>query len=206
MLWYNINNELLLIFFRDNDLANKYYSTFKDKKKLVFVSVCVVAKKKNMFVNCNYDTQLCWCHYCQHLTVAAMTWLIFVSQITNDDINVPFVVITIQSLPNQWLVICNNSNTMGDTSGAAYHSGVSELDSDFSGVLVDQCLVFCMEICWSLLVPFFFFFWPLYCLSFFFWPLYCLSFFELRLLITPLVSPDTRIFVPTLAIPFSNES
>jgi len=66
----------------------------------------------------------------------------------------------------------------GTTSGTgtAYPSEAPEFTPVVSGVRVIQSLALCVVLCRSLLVPLFFFFWPL-C---------CLSFFDLWILINPL--------------------
>ena len=88
--------------------------------------------------------------------------------------------------------LVNKGNMTGATSGTGgtdYLPGEPEFTHGFSGVLVARSFAYCVVLCRSLFVLWYFFFWPLYCLSFghcivcflaivlsVFWPLYCLSF------------------------------
>jgi hypothetical protein len=58
---------------------------------------------------------------------------------------------------------------MGVTSGAGMFNpcGTSQFTAIFLWVVVAQSLVFCVVFCKLLFVPFFLFFWPLYCLVIF---------------------------------------
>ena len=79
--------------------------------------------------------------------------------------------------------VCDWINTTGATGGTrtAYPSGAPEFTPCFSGVRVTRSLV--LYVCFVDR-----------CLSFlysFFWQLCCLFFFDIRILITPLVSPNS---------------
>jgi hypothetical protein len=110
----------------------------------------------------------------------------------DDNTYLPFVEITIWSFPHSWLITgfahyiwyLRFYSKTGATSGSgiAYPSGASW---SFSRVRVAQSVVFCVMFCRSLFDLFSLFFWSLY---------YRLSIFDLRLLITPLVSFNERLW------------
>ena len=101
-----------------------------------------------------------------------MTWLTVREYVTNDQVYVQFVVMTIRPFPHSWLLqVCKKSNTCG--AGLADPSRAPKLTPFFSGVQFTRISVFCVVFCRSFIVSF--------------WPLECMS-FNLRLLITPLGS------------------
>ena len=161
-----------------------------------FSSTCTVTFFKKIMVYA-FDFRTLWVV----LDTAALSDSLLLSIcITNDHGYVPFVVITIRSIPLSWLV----TGFVTRVTRRVPHVEQELLTLPehmssypvFSGVRVSRSLVLCVVFCKSLFVF----------LYFIFWPLYCLLFFDLRFLITPFVSSNFSWEIFEISVVFSGYS